>query len=46
MVKIKLCGFNNEDIVNYSANLGVNFLGFVFYSKSPRNISFARAKGP
>ena len=37
-MKIKICGLNPARDVKLCIELGVNLLGFVFYSKSPRNI--------
>ena len=36
-MKIKICGLNPTRDVQTCINLNVNFLGFVFYDKSPRN---------
>ena len=35
---VKICGLNPARDVQLCIDLGVNFLGFVFYSKSPRNV--------
>ena len=37
-MKIKICGLNITRDVQLCINLKVNFLGFVFYKKSPRNV--------
>ena len=37
-MKIKICGLNPARDVQTCIDLNVNFLGFVFYKKSPRNI--------
>ena len=37
-MKIKICGLNPIRDVQLCINLEVNYLGFVFYEKSPRNI--------
>ena len=38
-MKIKICGLNPTRDVQLCIDLKVNYLGFVFYEKSPRNIS-------
>ena len=35
---IKFCGLNPTRDVQQCINLGVNFLGFIFYEKSPRHL--------
>ena len=37
-MKIKICGLNPARDVQTCINIKVNFLGFVFFKKSPRNI--------
>ena len=37
-MKIKVCGLHPVRDVQLCIDLGINFLGFVFYNKSPRNI--------
>ncbi len=39
-MKVKICGLHPARDVQLCIDLRVNFLGFVFYSKSPRNIDF------
>ena len=43
-MKIKICGLNITRDVQLCINLKVNFLGFVFYKKSPRNINLEDIK--
>jgi phosphoribosylanthranilate isomerase len=43
MIKTKLCGFTNQETVDLAIELKTNFIGFVFYPKSPRHISPKRA---
>ena len=38
-MKIKICGLDVTRDVQLCIDLNVNFLGFVFYKKSPRNVS-------
>ena len=38
-MKIKICGLNIARDVQLCIDLKVNFLGFVFYEKSPRNVN-------
>ena len=38
-MKIKICGLNIARDVQLCIDLKVNFLGFVFFKKSPRNIN-------
>tara|TARA_A100001015_G_scaffold133215_1_gene147799 strand:- start:1952 stop:2560 length:609 start_codon:yes stop_codon:yes gene_type:complete len=38
-MKIKICGLNPIRDVQECINLKVDFLGFVFYEKSPRNVN-------
>ena len=38
-MKVKICGLHPARDVQLCIDLGVNFLGFVFYKKSPRNVN-------
>ena len=38
-MKIKICGLHPVRDVKLCIALGVNFLGFIFYTKSPRNVN-------
>ena len=38
-MKVKICGLNITRDVQLCIDLKVNFLGFVFYEKSPRNVN-------
>ncbi len=40
-MKIKICGLNPTRDVQLCIDLNVNYLGFVFYEKSPRNVDLA-----
>ncbi len=44
MVKIKFCGMTNLDDCRMAVDLGVDFVGFVFYKKSRRAITPGRAR--
>ena len=43
-MKVKICGLNPTRDVQLCIDLKVNFLGFVFYEKSPRNLDFDNIK--
>ena len=43
-MKVKICGLNPSRDVQLCIDLGVNFLGFVFYDKSPRNLKLDEIK--
>ena len=38
-MRIKVCGLHPVRDVQLCIDLGINFLGFVFYDKSPRNLN-------
>ena len=40
-MKIKVCGLNPTRDVQICIDLKVNYLGFVFYKKSPRNVNIS-----
>jgi len=42
--RVKICGITRPEDAEYAANLGVDALGLVFYSKSPRSISITQAR--
>jgi phosphoribosylanthranilate isomerase len=43
-MRIKMCGMTQIQDVEYAIELGVDALGFIFYSSSSRNISIDKAK--
>ena len=43
-LKIKICGITDLVVANFCINQKVDYLGFVFYDSSPRNISVDDAK--
>ena len=43
-MKIKICGLNTTMDVQLCIDLKVNYLGFIFYEKSPRNVNLSDIK--
>ena len=43
-MKLKICGLNPTRDVQLCIDLKLNYLGFVFYEKSPRNVNLADIK--
>ena len=43
-MRVKICGLHPARDVQICIDLGVNFLGFVFYTKSPRNVNLKEIK--
>ena len=44
-VELKICGINSENIIHTIGKCGgCQYLGFVFYSASPRNLSIEKSK--
>ncbi len=44
MTQIKLCGLSRQEDITYVNQLLPEYIGFVFYEKSKRNVSFETAK--
>ncbi len=38
MIKVKICGISTADVYDTAVQAGADFVGFVFYPPSPRNI--------
>ena len=43
-MKVKICGLNPTRDIQLCIDLKVDFLGFVFYEKSPRNLNLEEIK--
>ena len=43
-MRVKICGLNPARDVQVCIDLNVDFLGFVFYEKSPRNLNLQEVK--
>lgn len=45
MAKVKICGLSTLETVRAALDAGADFVGLMFFAKSPRNISLERAAG-
>ena len=36
--KVKICGISNIDVLKELIEIGIDYVGFIFYSKSPRYV--------
>ena len=43
-IKIKICGVSDNYSMSIVSNMNVDFVGLVFFEKSPRNVSIEKAK--
>ena len=43
-IKIKICGISDHYSMSTISNLNVDYVGLVFFEKSPRNVSIEKAK--
>lgn len=44
-VSVKICGLTEPDDVRAASEAGARYAGFVFFEKSPRNVSCSQARG-
>ena len=44
LFEIKVCGINDKKSMNTALKCKVNYIGFVFYPNSPRNISINQSR--
>ncbi len=44
MAQVKICGLSTAETMNAALDAGADFVGLVFYPKSPRNVSLEQAK--
>ncbi len=42
-VSVKICGISTEDALDAAIEAGADYAGLVFFARSPRNVSLARA---
>ena len=40
-MKIKICGITEIETLNFLIENGVDYVGFIFYENSPRNVTHA-----
>ena len=43
-IKIKICGISDHDTMSTISNLNIDYVGLVFFEKSPRNVTIDKAK--
>ena len=43
-IKVKICGISDASQLDYAVGAGAAYLGFVFFEKSPRNVSLNQAR--
>src|SRR5436853_7359019 len=42
---VKICGLSTPETLDVALDAGADMVGFVFFARSPRNISFDQARG-
>jgi phosphoribosylanthranilate isomerase len=42
---VKICGLTSETSIKHAVTAGADYIGFVFFSKSPRYVTFSQAAG-
>ena len=42
-MQVKICGIKDKDMLGTAIDAGADFVGFVFFPKSPRNVSVSQA---
>ncbi|MEM9030754.1 MAG: phosphoribosylanthranilate isomerase [Pseudomonadota bacterium] len=45
MARVKICGLSTAETMEVALDAGADFVGLVFFAKSPRNVSIAQARG-
>lgn len=43
-IKVKICGLTTIEQMQFAAEAGANYMGFVFFAKSPRNLTLPQAR--
>ena len=43
-LSIKICGLRTADALRAALDAGADYVGFVFYPRSPRNVSLSEAQ--
>ena len=44
-IRVKICGLSTPEAIDAAASAGAAYVGFVFFEKSPRNVTFQDAEG-
>ncbi|MEO0798376.1 MAG: N-(5'-phosphoribosyl)anthranilate isomerase, partial [Pseudomonadota bacterium] len=43
-VEVKICGISTPDIMDATVEAGADYVGLVFFPKSPRHVSLSKAR--